>query len=191
VRWRSVGGFTFIEVLVAVFVLAVGIVGAVATQMVALRTRQQSGLMSDGVQLASALADRMRANAGQMRVPDGANPYLQLRYDASADGAPPPAPVLCHGGSACSPAELAQFDLYEITHALHSRFPGGRIAVCRDAAVWNTERGAFGWPCTYTSNAPVVIKLGWRGKEHDGGDALDPALEVAPGIALVVAGVPG
>ena len=78
-RSRLVGGFTLIEVLVAVFVLAVGVLGAVAAQTVALRTRQESALMSRGVQLATSFADRMRANTAQMRLPDGANPYLQLQ----------------------------------------------------------------------------------------------------------------
>ena len=68
-RSRLVGGFTLIEVLVAVFVLAVGVMGAVAAQTVALRTRQESALMSHGVQLATSFADRMRANTAQMRLP--------------------------------------------------------------------------------------------------------------------------
>ena len=112
-RRHSVGGFTLVEVLVAVFLLAVGIVGAAATQTLALRTRHQSGLLSDGVQLASTLAGRMRANPAQMALPDAANPYLQLDYDARVDGAPPAPAALCFGSVQCDATQMAAFDLHE------------------------------------------------------------------------------
>jgi type IV pilus assembly protein PilV len=185
---RLVGGFTLIEVLVAVFVLAVGILGAAGTQLAALRTRHQSSLMSNGVQLASGLADRMRANVGQMRAGDDLNLYLQLRYDAALEGPPQAANPLCFAGAACSSAELANFDAYELKQALRTGFPGGRVLVCRDAHMWEAGRNALGWACTAAANAPIVIKLGWRGKQHDGADALDGAREFAPSVAMVVAG---
>ena len=182
-----VGGFTLIEVLVAVLVLAIGVVGAAGTQLAALRTRQQSALLSGAVQLASGLADRMRANAGQMRGGDEANPYLQTRYDAAADGAPPPANPMCDANASCSNAQLALFDIYELKQALHAGFPGGRVVVCRDARPWDAGRGALAWACAGAAGAPVVIKLGWRGKQHDGTAALDGAQEFAPSVAIVVA----
>jgi type IV pilus assembly protein PilV len=187
-RLCLVGGFTLIEVLVAVFVLAVGIVGAAATQVAALRTRQQSSLMSNAVQLASALADRMRANAGPMHAGDADNPYLGLRYDAALDGAPPRAAALCYAGTGCSSAQLAKFDVYELKQALHADFPGGRVLVCRDARMWDAGRSALSWDCTGAAGAPIVIKLGWRGKEHDGSDATDRAGQFAPSVAIVLPG---
>lgn len=186
-RCAVVGGFTLIEVLVAVFVLAIGIVGAAGTQLAALRTRQQSALMSDAVQLASGLADSMRANVAQMRGGGEANPYLQARYDAAADGAPPPASPMCHANANCGSAQLANFDIYELKQALYAGFPGGRVVVCRDAQLWDASRAALAWACAGTAGAPVVIKLGWRGKRHDGAAALDGAMEFAPSVAIVVA----
>jgi len=188
VRLRLAGGFTLIEVLVAVFVLAVGVIGAAGAHMTALRTRHQSSLMSDAVQLASALAEHMRANVAQMRAADAANPYLQLRYDARREGAPPRAAALCYAGANCSSAQLADFELHELKQALHAHFPGGRVAVCRDAQVWDAGRRALTWNCGGASNAPIVIKLGWRGKNHDGSDALDGALQFAPSVAIVLSG---
>src|SRR4051812_42239598 len=110
VRLRFAGGFTLPEVLVAVFVLALGVLGAAATQLAALRTRHQSSLMSNGVQLASALADSMRANVESMRAGDTGNPYLQLRYDAASDGIPAPGPQ-CLPGAGCSAPQLADAEL--------------------------------------------------------------------------------
>ena len=156
-------GFTLIEVLMALFVLAVGIVGASATQLAAQRTRQQSALMSEAAQLAASLGARMRVNAALARLPDGANPYLGLEYDAAADGPPGAGRAGCFGAGACPPAELAEFDLHEIRQALHAHFPGGRIAVCRDGAPWDEAAGRYRWRCTQEADAPVVIKLGWLG----------------------------
>jgi type IV pilus assembly protein PilV len=169
---RFAGGFTLLEVLVAVFVLAVGVLGATATQLTALRTRHQSSLMSNGVQLAGSLADSMRANLEAMRAADSANPYLQLSY-AAADGAPPPA-ASCFAGVGCSAAQLADAELYQVKHALHAGFPGGRVLVCRDSA----PDGALHWECGAAAQAPIVIKLGWRG---DAGD-------VGPSVAIALAG---
>ena len=154
-------GFTLAEVLVALFVLAVGIVGAGATQLTAERTRRQSALMSEAAQLAASLASRMRINAAVAALPDAANPYLALRYDA-ADG-PPAAPALCFGGAACTPAQLAQFDLHEIRQAMYAQFPHGRIEVCRDASPWGSAARRLRWRCDDDAGALPVVKLGWEG----------------------------
>lgn len=176
---RCVGGFTIIEVLVAILVLTIGILGAAAAQVASLRARHTTGLMSGGVQLASALADRMRANAGQMRAPDELNPYLQLRYSA-ADGPPAPAQRSCFSGAGCSGPQIADFDLQEIKQAVHAGFPEARMTVCRDAVVWAGRD--LRWECSNGGGAPLVIKLGWPRRLADG------EWTSTPTIALVVAG---
>src|SRR5690606_29049477 len=77
-------GFSLIEVLVAVFVLAVGVIGAAGMQLAALRTSQQSSFQTRALHLAAEMADVMRANVGQMKRADAANPYLHVDYRASA-----------------------------------------------------------------------------------------------------------
>lgn len=174
-------GFTLIEVLVAVLVLAIGIVGAAATQVAVLKTRHGTELMSAGVQLAASLAERMRANPVQMQAGDVANAYLQLRYDA-ADGAPPAPAVMCFASASCASAQMAAFDLFEVRRALFEQYPGARIAVCRDAKVWSDTARALAWKCAGGADAPIVIKLGWRERGTPGHAPFVPA------IALVVAG---
>ena len=154
-------GFTLVEVLVAMFILAVGAIGAAATQSTVARLREQAALESEAVQLAASLSARMLANPAQMALPDSANPYLQLDYDAD-DGDPDAPSVQCFGGADCDAASLARFDLYETTRLVHGAFPGGRIAVCRDATVWNPALQAPDWDCVSSASAPIVIKLGWR-----------------------------
>ncbi len=174
-RSLSLRGFTLIEVLVAVFVLAIGILGATATQLTAQRTRQDSAQFARAVQLADALAERMRANPDQMRLPDSTNPYLQLRYNAAIDGLPGNA-VSCYTAN-CNPGQLAAFDVGEVKQSLYRTFPHGRARVCRDTdpVTWNCSGGA---------RAPVVIKLGWDERQ---GAAVG---EAAPRLMLVLGELP-
>ncbi|GAB3438390.1 type IV pilus modification protein PilV [Massilia solisilvae] len=164
-RAWSAGGFTLVEVLVALFVLSVGIIGAAATQSKAHAAARQLALSAAAVQLASSLAERMRANPVAMAAPDGANPYLQLDYDSTAGA--PPTPVSCYGDD-CAPAALAAFDVYETSRLLHDGFPQGRLRVCRDAAPWDAAADRLSWDCAAGPGAPIVIKIGWRGAEGDG-----------------------
>lgn len=178
-RAWSAGGFTLVEVLVALFVLSVGIIGAAATQSKARAAAHQLALNAAAVQLASSLAERMRANPVAMAAPDGANPYLQLDYDSTAG--PPPAPVSCYGDDACAPAALAAFDVYETSRLLHDGFPQGRVRVCRDAAPWDAAADRLSWDCAAGPGAPIVIKIGWRGAE---GDGQSPAFALTAGGSL-------
>jgi len=172
-------GFTLLEVLVALFVLAVGVLGAAGTQATSARLRQQAALESDAVALASSLAARMRVNPAQMALADASNPYLQLKYDA-ADGVPSAPPVPCFGAATCDASQMARFDIHELERSVHDAFPGGRIAVCRDAS----SSGTLAWTCAGGSNAPVVVKIGWRSRTSAG---TVPA-EARPFVAMVVSG---
>jgi type IV pilus assembly protein PilV len=174
---RRTHGFTLVEVMVALFVLALGIAGAAGLQTLALRTRQEAARLSDGAQLLASLAERMRANPAAMALDDGANPYLALDYDAAAE-APPSVPP-CYGMASCDAVGLARFDLAEVAQAVAARFSGGRVKVCRDAA------GASGWDCGGGAGAPLVARLGWR----EAGVAADAdAGPTEPRLRLVLAG---
>lgn len=179
----SVSGFTLLEVLIAVFVLALGIVGGVAMQLAAMRARHQSTLLAQASMLATGMAERMRANRAQMQLPAGANPYLTLDYDVLDSPAPTAPAALCHAAP-CDAAQLAWFDLYEIKLALRDQLPGGRVVICRDAGLWSG--GTLLWSCSGGAAAPLVIKVGWRGKNPDGTPQLDRTGQHAPGVALTI-----
>jgi len=183
---RDRDGFTLLEVLVGVVVMALGVIGGTAMQLHALRTRHQSLLLSQSMQLASSIADQMRANPQQMRLPDAGNLYLQLNYDALAEPDPAPPAVLCFG-AACDSAQLAAFDLYQLKMQVHASLPGGRALVCRDASAW--QGGKLQWTCSGGAGAPLVVKAGWRGKNPDGTPVKDAAGEYQPGVALAVGAV--
>jgi type IV pilus assembly protein PilV len=187
---RAVAGFTLVEVMIAVLVLALGIVGGVSMQLAALRARHQSTLLAQASWLAVGMAERMRANPEQMRLADGANPYLTLDYDVLAEPDPPAPAALCYDG-ACDGAQLAAFDLYEMKALMRENLPAGRAVVCRDAGLWSG--GRLRWTCSGGAGAPLVIKVGWRGKNPDGTPRKDEAGEYVPGVALpllMAAGAP-
>jgi len=157
---RTGAGFTLVEVLVALFVVALGVAGAAAVQTLAVRMADEAARLSDGLRLASSLAQRMRANPAAMALPDAANPYLQ--FDIGA-GAAMPAAGSCYGDADCDPVQMADFDLGETAALLAGRLPGARMRVCRDGQQPDAD-GLLAWACSGEPGAPVAIKLGWRGK---------------------------
>lgn len=167
---RPTAGFTMVEVLVAVLLLAVGLVGALAMQAHAMRTRQETAMQTEALQAAAALADRIRANAAQ------SSAYLGFGFDA---GSPPPQPAgdVC-AGAPCDAATLVQRDLAEFRRQLHAALPGGRAEICRDA---QASGGALQWGCADGAGAPILIKIGWRGRAP--GDSADHG---APRLAFPV-----
>jgi type IV pilus assembly protein PilV len=89
-------GFSMIELLVAVLVIGVGVLGATGLQMVSLQHNRGAVLRSEAVQLAYDIMDRIRAN------PQG-------NYGGLALGAGPPAAPDCLGAT-CSVAQMVSFD---------------------------------------------------------------------------------
>ena len=170
-------GFTLVEVLVALFVVALGLAGAAAVQAMAVRAAGEAGRLADGMRLADSLAQRMRANPAAMALADAANPYLQFEAEA---GALPAAPASCYATADCGPAELAAVDLFETAALLASRFPGGHMRVCRDAQEPDAA-GLLAWACTDTPGAPVAIKLGWHDRQAAPGAPDAPAVFLALG----------
>ncbi|GGY57189.1 type IV pilus modification protein PilV [Pseudoduganella albidiflava] len=176
---RQVAGFTLLEVLIAVLVLALGLIGGTAMQLHAMRTRHESALLSASVQMATAMADRIRTNAGQI-------PAVYLGVDVGAHAGPvPAAPDNACRDQPCDAAQIARLDVYELSRQVRAALPAGRARVCRDAQPY--VAGKLRWACSGAADDPVVVKIGWRGKrpdgtpEHDGG--------TVPGVAIAVAGV--
>ena len=64
----AAGGFTLLEVLIALVVLSIGLLGIAALQGVGLRTSHSAYLTSQASLLAYDMADRIRANPGMIAV---------------------------------------------------------------------------------------------------------------------------
>ncbi|MTW09324.1 type IV pilus modification protein PilV [Pseudoduganella eburnea] len=173
---RQVAGFTMVEVLVAVLLLAVGLVGALAMQAHAMRTRQESALLTEAMQAAATLADRIRANAAQ------SSAYLGFEFDAAAAVAAGDATAADCFVAECDAAALAQYDLGAFRQQLQSSLPAPRALTCRDVSA--APGGRLQWACSGEANAPIVIKIGWRGSNSSG---IGPGPVAGPAVALPVA----
>jgi type IV pilus assembly protein PilV len=180
-------GFSLIEVLISVFVLTVGVIGALGMHMTALRTTQQSVFQSNAQHLAIEMADKMRTNVDQMHSSDEDNPYLQIDYQ-SASSVSDSVQVNCYnGGNYCNAQQLAQFDIAEWLSRVDTALPGGRVRICRDAAPWDAAMQTYDWNCSSSMpNAPIVIKIGWPDKSSQDASA-DDRQSFAPSVALMVA----
>lgn len=186
----SMDGSSLVEVLVSLLLLALGLLGASILQLYSLRARHESALLSAGVQMASGMAERMRANSVLMQGPDAGNPYLNVAY-AAADGTEPEAgggAPDCFGAAACSAAQLAQFDIAEWKQQLQAALPGARLRICRDLAAWDAAAQGLSWACSGGNGAPIVIKLGWRARQSDGSPAVSAAGELLPRLAFQLGG---
>lgn len=183
-------GFSLVEVLISVFVLAVGVIGAAGMQLTALRTTQQSALHTRALYLASDMAELMLANSEHMRLAGAANAYLQVDYQASST-THQPSGQHCYGTTShCDAEQLAHFDIAELLQRIAADFPVGRIRICRDIQPWNASARGFEWDCTPVANssafAPVVIKIGWQANDQDDAQWQDHKVSL-PRIVLTVA----
>ena len=178
-------GFSLIEVLIAVFVLALGVIGVAGMQLTAMRTSQQSAFQTIAVELAAEMADKMRTNDQQLKLPDGGNPFLTVDYQ-SQSGAPSAAGTTCYGtGANCSAQELAVFDINEWEKRIQASFPTSRAKICRDGQPWDIGAKSLTWDCD-SSSGSIVIKIGWQAKNPDGSLAVERGISFPPIVALTV-----
>lgn len=126
------GGFTLVEVLVAIVVLSIGILGVAALQTRGL-VQGQGGLQaSQAITLANAYADMMRANPvgaedGDYQISDPINSPPSTAPTASCTFTATPSP--------CTAAQIAAWDQYSWFKQVGDTLPGGLAQVqCIDGA---------------------------------------------------------
>lgn len=100
-RWTR--GFTLLEVMISLVVLAIGVMGVIGLQTQTYKQLQTSQNLSKAALLASDMADRMLANRDQAL----AGAYL---HDSSTASETPPTPNC--GSEACDAAQLAAYDIW-------------------------------------------------------------------------------
>ena len=101
---RRSAGFTLVEVLVAVLVISIGMLGVARLVLAAVKANDSAYFRTQAANLAYSMLDEMRANrAYALTAPGYAVGY----------GAYPNPGFTCEGsGNTCTPAQIAQYDLY-------------------------------------------------------------------------------
>lgn len=128
---KGIRGFSLIEVLIALIVMSVGMLGIAGLYVHGMQAGRTSLFRHHAVTLAGDVADRIRANPG------GRNAYI--------DGGTAPAPVTncIDGGIDCTPAEMAANDKFLWDEQAGATLPEGDVTV-------GFVAGAAGAPSNYT-----------------------------------------
>jgi type IV pilus assembly protein PilV len=111
-------GTSLIEALVALLVLALGVIGMAAVQTRTLATARTTNFRAMAIQAAQDLQDRIQANADLRSMPMLANPYLTTLGPAPASGTD------C-STTPCDGLPLAAFDLAQWKNDLARALPHG------------------------------------------------------------------
>jgi type IV pilus assembly protein PilV len=145
---KTGAGFTLIEVLVAMVVLTVGLLGLAGLQATSLKNSQNAYYRSVATQLAYDMADRMRANftearktvrteqcmtdekginltpAQQAACYANRNVYISMQPNQAASKSIACEPTETYDGT-CSSAYMAENDLFEWYQVIQGSLPGG------------------------------------------------------------------
>ncbi len=151
-RRSTQSGFTMVEALVALVVLAIGLLGIAALYLNSLQAGRTAVYRTHAVNLAADLADRIRSNRGAV-----------AGYDAAfADVAV--AVATCYTTAGCTPNELATSDLSRWKGAIAQLLPNG------EGQVVVTPPVGVGEPANYVVTvrwvevgevAPVQFQIGF------------------------------
>jgi type IV pilus assembly protein PilV len=138
----SQGGFTLLEVMIAMVIFAVGMLGLAGIQALSLESSHSSYSRSQAVLLASDMVDRMKAN------PSALASYVI--DTATTPSAPSP---LCNAAE-CNNTEMAAFDLWQWKTALPVTLLSGKGSITVAGSIytitvhWDEDRtGATGTTC--------------------------------------------
>ena len=129
---RNASGFTLVEVMVALAVISIGMLGIASLYTQALGAARTTQYRSQAINLLSDMSDRIRAN----RL--GAAGYVGGPADNNCD---------LSGGAACTPLQMAAHDLFVWNAQVQALLPGGN---------WNIVRNAVAVPQVFT------ITLTWE-----------------------------
>lgn len=158
-------GFTLIEVMVTVFVLAIGVLGMAGMQASGVKEAQNTYFRTQADVLINDMVDRMRANRPAARDASGTSPYT-LTHTGAANGSQAAVPTC---SAICTPTEMAGIDLVEWSNAINaSRLPNVSVKISSSSAsiylvqmFWNEGRTVGGASChaLSTDNACAQLEL--------------------------------
>ena len=152
-------GFTLLEVLIAIVVVAFGLLGLAGLQVFALKNNQNASMRVTATAMANDMVDRMKANFLGV-VAEGQDNYNRTKVSdyktlvTSCNGA---------SGDTCTPTQMAQNDRAEWQARLAASLPGGVGIVCVDSTPndanpkpTDTDHG-----CDNAGTTVFVVKIWW------------------------------
>ncbi|MHB1141383.1 MAG: type IV pilus modification protein PilV [Sulfuricaulis sp.] len=150
---RVARGFTMVEVLVSMLILAIGLLGLAGLQASGLRYSGNSALRTQALLLSQDISERMRANPTGVSASNYEVTTLPTSYTTDC------------GAATCTPAALATYDLVKWKNTIDSRLPAGASATI-DVAPDSPSAGI----------TTVVITLTWDDRTTEGGGGANQSL---------------
>jgi type IV pilus assembly protein PilV len=151
-------GVSLIEVLVAIVVFSIGVLGLALMQVKGAQFTKEAGARSNVIVQVRSLIDAMRANPVAAKGPvKAANPAAPTASECPYcfDGAKEPDDVDC--ADTCDSPHAAQRDLHEWIERLKAAAPTTVGNTPRATVTWNQDIGMY------------VITASWAGAAMDGG----------------------
>ena len=151
-------GFTMLEVLISIVVIAFGLLGVAGLQAFAVKNNQSAGTRITATTLAMDLVDRIHSNPPALALPSGYDKQNLSDYTTLV--------ATCTNGTGCSSLELAQNDRAEWATLVAAALPSGAGIVCIDSTP-NDGVSAAAPLCDGTStggngNDNYVVKIWWN-----------------------------
>lgn len=148
-------GVGLIEVLIALLVFAVGVLGMASMQLAAKRSGYEATQRSIATSLARDILERMRSNPG---LPDSyivtANEMVTLMATSSYSG------LDCGNPSnVCDPNDLAAYDLHDWSQLL----TGATETVTIDSTTSNVGGLLDARACITNTSGNIEVAIAWRG----------------------------
>ena len=137
---HSQRGVSLIEVLVALLVLAVGILGFAGLQMTSLSQSTAANHRVAAVLIAQDAIERMELN------PTERDTYLEATWAAGSHGGSPSSTCI---GSACTATGIVAWDIAQLTWQAANQLPAGRVAVDK---------------CTFNDDL-ICVNVSWDGQD--------------------------
>lgn len=144
---RAQRGAGLIEVLIAMLVIAVGILGVAGLQLTGKQALNDASQRSIATALARDIVERMRSNPSDLEA-----------YEGTVGGASITAPATCRNSN-CTTAQLAARDLYDWEQALD----GAEETVVISGTTTNTGGLVNPRACITHTDGKVTVAIAWRG----------------------------
>jgi type IV pilus assembly protein PilV len=141
-------GFSLIEVVVAMLIVSVGILGVAGLQVVSLQQNQSAMLRSEALQLGNDILDRMRANP-------------LSNYATVEPSAVPPAATNCVT-NVCVPAAMTLYDIAQWKCSINSTLdPAANTShqICLNLAIAGSLPGGTG--AIYKDGIVYRVVIDW------------------------------
>jgi type IV pilus assembly protein PilV len=154
-----------LEVLIAIVVIAFGLLGVAGLQVIALKNNQSAAHRLIATTLANDMVDRVKTNAAGAG--DG-------HYDQPNPNAYTTQVAGCLSAAGCSTQELAQNDRFEWAQLLTAALPGGRGIVCLDSTPEDGLDAAAPACDGAAGTTMYAVKIWWNDERNQVADPARP-----------------